>query len=235
MAITGFAVRKATIVFDLDGTLLDTAPDLINAVNHVLEMEGGRPVDASVLRPVISGGGRALLKSGLQKNGLDYSEAELSRLLEHFIAHYRENIAVLSKPFPGLIAELDRLAVLGCKLCVCTNKLEELAWPLLAALELTERFDAITGRDTFPVYKPDPRHLLGTIARCGGDPTHAVMLGDSNTDVKTAKAAGIPVIGVTFGYTDIPIAELGCDAVISHYDQLPDALAGLGIPTRHHK
>jgi len=216
--------NSPTIVFDLDGTLLDTAPDLILAVNKVLEQVGCRPVEVSAMRPVISLGGREMIKFGLQQNGLAHSDAQLSELYLQFVAYYRENIAVETKPFPGLLSELDRLAGLGCRLAVCTNKLYALAWPLLAEMKLTERFNTVTGRDTFPVYKPDPRHLLATIARAGGKSDNAVMIGDSNTDVKTAKAAGIPVVGVTFGYTDVPITQLGCDAVISHYDQLPDAL-----------
>ncbi len=219
--------RNTTVVFDLDGTLLDTAPDLIAAVNHIIQIAGGKPIDAEHLRPIISLGGREMIKEGLKHNGLNHSDDELYRRLPQFIAYYRENIAVLTKPFPGLLQKLDRLAALGCKLAVCTNKLESLALSLLTQPELANRFDAITGRDTFPVYKPDPRHLLGTIARTGGDPTQAIMIGDSNTDVKTAKAAGIPVVGVTFGYTDTPITELGCDAVISHYNQLANALEGI--------
>ena len=216
-----------TIVFDLDGTLLDTAPDLIAAVNHIIQMAGGAPVDVQSMRPMISFGGREMIKAGLIRNRLNASDDELHRLMPQFLGYYRENIAVSTQPFPGLLEEIDRLAGLGYKLAVCTNKLEALAMPLLAALDLSGRFDAITGRDTFPVHKPDPRHLLGTIARAGGDPARAVMIGDSNTDVQTAKAAGIPVVGVTFGYTDIPITELDCDAVISHYDQLSDALEGI--------
>lgn len=215
------------VVFDLDGTLLNTAPDLVRAVNHVLEMTGGSPIDVNVMSPFISLGGRAMIKAGLEMCKLDSSDAQVEKLFPLFVAYYRKNIAIETQPFDGLIDELNRLEALGYRLAVCTNKLEALALPLLKALELDERFHAITGRDTFPVYKPDPRHLLGTIARAGGDPTRAVMVGDSITDVKTAKAAGIPVVGVTFGYSDVPIIELGCDAVISHYDQMPDALKEL--------
>jgi phosphoglycolate phosphatase len=216
--------KPGTVVFDLDGTLFETAPDLIAAVNHTLALAGGEPVAVEEMRPVVSFGGREMIRAGLKQNAMNADDAAVDELFPEFVAYYSRNIAVHTRPFPGLLAELDRLADSGRKLAVCTNKLEGLTWPLLSALGLDKRFAAVTGRDTFPVCKPDPRHLLGTIAKAGGDPTNAVMIGDSNTDVKTAKAAGIPVVGVTFGYTDIPITELGCDGVISHYDELAGTL-----------
>ena len=219
--------NSRTIVFDLDGTLIDTAPDLIVGVNFVLRQACGQDIADDVLRPAISFGGREMIRRGLSAHGMTCDEMELDGYFAAFVEYYRENMAVRSRPFPGLIEQLDHHGRIGSILAVCTNKLEDLTWPLLRALDLDWRFAAIAGRDTFPVQKPDPRHLLATVARAGGRATNAVMIGDSNTDVKTAKAAGIPVIGVTFGYTDVPISELGCDAVISHYDQLEDALASL--------
>ena len=216
-----------TIVFDLDGTLIDTAPDLAVAVNSILRQAGGQDIAEDILRPAVSFGGREMIRIGLDTQGLDYDEAGLDGYFEAFVDFYSANIAVRSRPFPGLVAQLDRLAGMGATLAVCTNKLEALTWPLLRALDLDWRFAAVAGRDTFPAQKPDPRHLLATIARAGGRATNAVMIGDSNTDIKTAKAAGIPVVGVTFGYTDVPVTELGCDAVISHYDQLEEVLASL--------
>jgi phosphoglycolate phosphatase len=209
-----------TIVFDLDGTLVETAPDLIRATNHVLALIGETPVAPAQIRPSISFGGRGMIVRALEIKNLRLSEAEIDRLLEHFLSHYAENIAVESHPFPGLEAALDRLASEGARLAVCTNKREGMSRLLLETLGLANRFAAIAGRDTFPVYKPDPGHLTGAIRLAGGDPRLAVMIGDSETDVRTARAAGVPVIGVPFGYTDIPMRELGPDALLEHYDDL---------------
>ncbi|MEM7749609.1 MAG: HAD-IA family hydrolase [Pseudomonadota bacterium] len=212
------------VVFDLDGTLLDTAPDLIAAVNSVVIAAGGEAVDEDWMRPNVSFGGREMIRRGLVAQDIKHTDEELVALFTKFVAYYSENISAKTQPFPGLLDELARLRGLGIKLAVCTNKLEGLTWPLLEQMAMAHWFAAVTGRDTFPVYKPDPRHLLGAIAKAGGDPSRAVMIGDSNTDIKTAKAAGIPVVAVTFGYTDVPVTELGPDRVISHYDQLQSAL-----------
>ncbi|MGI9425432.1 MAG: phosphoglycolate phosphatase [Hyphomicrobiaceae bacterium] len=218
---------ETTIIYDLDGTLIDTAPDLIAAVNHVVATVGGQAVESSRLRPVVSYGGREMIRSALAWQDLPSDENNVGLLFDQFVSYYGANIAVHSRPFPGLRDCLGAFATAGNPLGVCTNKLEALTHPLLHALELHAPFATITGRETFPVHKPDPRHLLATIARANGNPTNAVMIGDSETDVKTARAAGIPVVGVTFGYTDVPVTELGCDAVISHYNELPAALASL--------
>jgi phosphoglycolate phosphatase len=216
-----------TVVFDLDGTLIDTAPDLIAAVNHVLESDGFEPVEHSRLRPVISLGGRCMIEAGLGIRGATYSPHQIDALFRRFIAYYSRNMSVHSRPFSGLEDELDRIAAWGAKIAVCTNKREDLARQLLDELGLVDRFAALAGRDTFPVCKPHPGHLISTIEKAGGEPMAAVMIGDSETDVKTAKAAGIPVIGVTFGYTDVPVTALDCDAVITAYQELPVALDGI--------
>ncbi len=223
-------MRDLTIVFDLDGTLVETAPDLIRATNHVLTRVGLEPVAPASIRPSISFGGRAMIVRALEVRGANHTEAEIDGLLEHFLAHYAENIAVESHPFPGLEAALDRLAAEGARLAVCTNKREGMSRLLLETLGLADRFAALAGRDTFPVYKPHPDHLTGAIRLAGGDPRHAVMIGDSDTDLKTARAAGVPVIGVPFGYTDIPMHELGPDALIEHYDHLYDAINRIRPP-----
>ena len=218
------------VVFDLDGTLLDTAPDLIAAVNHIARGAGVEAVDEEQLRPVVSFGGREMIRAALQPQGVACDDASLDQYFARFATYYQANISERTKAFPGLLALLDQLQGQGCKLAVCTNKLEGLTHPLLHAMGLHERFAAITGRDTFPVCKPDPRHLLATIARAKCDPATAVMVGDSNTDLKTAQSAGVPFVGVTFGYTDVPMRDLGPDALISHYDQFLDALATLRSP-----
>jgi len=218
-------MRDLTIVFDLDGTLIDTAPDLIHATNHVIVGEGLAPMPAEALRPWISHGARRLIEVGLAARGQNRTSAEVDVLLDRFLAYYEANIAVESRPFEGLLSVLDTAAAAGARLAVCTNKREYLSRMLLDQLALTPRFAAIAGRDTFPVCKPHPDHLFGAIRLAGGDPTRAVMVGDSDVDVATAKAAGIPVVAVTFGYTSIPISELSADAVIDHYDAFLPALA----------
>ena len=214
-----------TVVFDLDGTLVDTAPDLIAAVNHVLATAGHHPLDHDLLRPAISFGGRHMIETGLMLRGVAPSPIEVDHMFARFVAYYAENIAVSSQPFPGLAAQLDDLAARGARLAVCTNKREDLARMLLDELGLSTRFQALTGRDTFAVHKPHPGHLINTIRKAGGEPEGGIMIGDSETDVKTARAAKLPVIGVTFGYTDVPVTEMGCDAVISHYSELDGAIA----------
>ena len=213
-------MHDLTIAFDLDGTLVETAPDLIRATNHVLGLIGEAPVPPAEIRPSISFGGRAMVVKALEIRQARLTEAEIDGLVEHFLAHYAENIAVESHPFPGLEAALDHLAAAGARLAVCTNKREGMSRLLLETLGLAGRFAAIAGRDTFPVYKPHPDHLTGAIRLAGGDPRFAVMVGDSNTDLLTARAAGVPVIGVPFGYTDIPMRDLGPDALLEHYDDL---------------
>ncbi len=222
-------MQGATLVFDLDGTLIDTAPDLIRAGNHVMSLEGLAPVEAALLRPAISHGARVIITTALAHHGRTLADPAIDDLLAAFLAFYADNIAVESRPFPAMTERLAHYAGRGARLAVCTNKREGLSRKLLDELGLTDQFQAICGRDTFPVCKPHPDHLTGAIAMAGGDVARAVMVGDSNTDVLTAKAAGIPVIGVTFGYTDVPVTELGCDAVIEHYDELDAALARLGF------
>jgi phosphoglycolate phosphatase len=216
-----------TVVFDLDGTLIDTAPDLVRCTNHVLTSKGLPTVEAKVVRAAISHGARAMIHAGLQSQGIDETPSELDRLYRLFLEHYADTIAHESRPFPGLLATLDRLAEEGARLAVCTNKVERNSLKLLELLGLRSRFAAIAGFDTFAVAKPHPDHLLLTIDRAGGDRARAVMVGDSATDIRTAKAARVPVIAVSFGYTETPVRELGPDAVIDHYDEFGAALQGV--------
>ena len=220
-------MHDLTIAFDLDGTLVETAPDLHAATNHVLALAGLQPVALKDIRDTISFGSRAMIVHGLRLRNTIRTEAEIDRLQDHFLAHYADNIAATSHAYPGLEAALTRLAAAGARLVVCTNKQERLSRRLLEALGLAQRFQAIAGRDTFAVCKPHPDHLTGAIALAGGDPRRAVMVGDSDTDVRTARAARIPVIGVPFGYTDVPMRDLGPDALIGHFDELVPAIAAL--------
>jgi phosphoglycolate phosphatase len=210
-----------TVVFDLDGTLIDTAPDLVDTLNVVFTRAGLPPVPFTAARNMIGGGARVMIERGIEAQGRPPIAAEIDRLLRDFIDHYTAHIADRSRPFPGLASALERLTARGCALAVCTNKLEALSRQLLAALDLAKHFAAICGQDTLGMQKPDPEMLRQTILRAGGRPDCAVMVGDSATDIRIARAAGIPVIAVKFGYTEIPVANLAPDKIIGHFDELP--------------
>ena len=216
-----------TIVFDLDGTLIDTAPDLIDTLNHILARHELPAVPFAAARPLIGGGAKAMIERALKSEGRQCSTAEIDRLYTDFIAHYAAHIADRSRPFPQLEAALDSLAVAGHRLAVCTNKLEWLSTRLLTSLDLAQRFAAICGQDTFGVQKPDPEMLRQTILRAGGEPSRAIMVGDSSTDVRTARAGNVPVIAVNFGYSDVPIAALRPDRIIGSFAELPAAIQDL--------
>jgi phosphoglycolate phosphatase len=214
-----------TIVFDLDGTLVDTAPDLAAAVNHVFASLGLEPIPPDAMHPFISHGARAMIEQGLRHHGVTKTPEELAELFALFIPHYADNVAVLSRPFEGIPEVLDALLEAGGRLAVCTNKYEALSRSLLRQLALHERFSAIAGRDTFDVFKPAPGHLTRTIALAGGQPERAIMVGDSEVDIATAAAAGIPSIGVSFGYTRVPVRDLNPTVAIDHYREFMPALA----------
>jgi phosphoglycolate phosphatase len=216
-----------TVVFDLDGTLVDTAPDLINALNYILAREGMPPVPLQSARMMIGAGARKLLERGLELDGRNVALEELDRLTRDFIAYYADHIADASRPFEGLESALDDLAGRGYRFAVCTNKLEWLSRLLLDRLGLSARFAAICGADTFGIAKPDPTILRQTVARAGGEMASTVMVGDAGPDIGVARRAGVPVIGVTFGYTEVPIAELKPDIVIGHMGELPGAVETL--------
>jgi phosphoglycolate phosphatase len=216
-----------TIVFDLDGTLVDTAPDLINALNHVLDCEGLPPIPLVAARNMIGAGARRLIERGLEADGRHVGPDDIARMTTDFIAYYADHIAELSKPFEGLEDALDRMAARGHRFAVCTNKLEWLSKRLLDELGLSHRFAAICGADTFGVSKPDPAILRQTVALAGGQLARAIMVGDAGTDIGVARRAGIPVIGVAFGYTDTPMSELNPDRLIKHMLELPEAIEDL--------
>ena len=218
---------RRIVVFDLDGTLVDTAPDLTNALNFILAREGLAPVPLHAARNMIGAGARKLLERGLELEGRTVSLAELDRLTDDFINHYAEHIADASRPFDGLEAALDDLESSGYRFAVCTNKLEWLSKRLLDRLNLSQRFAAICGADTFGVSKPDPAILRQTIARAGGELSSAIMVGDAGPDVGVARRAGIPVICVSFGYTEVPVADLKPDRVIDHMRELRGAIESL--------
>ncbi len=223
-----------TVVFDLDGTLVDSAPDLVATLNTVFAQEGLPPVPYYTARNLVGGGARSMIERSLEAQGRKFAAAEIDRLVKEFIEYYASHIADRSRPFPSLESALDELGAFGCRLAVCTNKLEWLSVRLLDALGLSNRFVAICGADTFGLRKPHPEFLRRTIARAHGQIAFAVMIGDSMSDIATARAAGVPIVAVDYGYTEIPVAEMAPDQVISALTELPSAIFGLlraGSPT----
>jgi phosphoglycolate phosphatase len=221
-----------TVVFDLDGTLVDTAPDLVATLNVIFARQGLPAVAYAAARNMVGGGARAMIERGLRADGRALSIAEIDVLVKDFIAYYADHLADRSRPFPGLTVALDALAAADCRLAVCTNKLEWLARRLLDSLGLASRFVAICGADTFGVQKPNPELLQRTIARADGRADCAVMVGDSITDIATARAAGVPVVAVDFGYSETPVRELSPNRVIGRFDELPGVVFDLLGPNR---
>jgi phosphoglycolate phosphatase len=224
-------MNTPTVVFDLDGTLVDTAPDLVATLNTILTREGLPPIAYEEARNMVGGGARLMIERGLAAEGRSPPPLEIDRLFDAFIAHYSDHLADHSRPFPGLEAALDEMAEGGCRFVVCTNKFEGLSRQLLEALGLAGRFAAICGPDTYGLQKPNPEPLWRTLDRVGGNRNQAVMVGDSATDIATARSAGVPVIAVDFGYTIAPIHEFKPDRVISRLQDLPRAvfdLLGIG-------
>jgi phosphoglycolate phosphatase len=185
------------------------------------------PLPLEQARSLLGAGARALIARGFARAGRSLSPEKLQQLFEDFLAHYNAHIADNSWLFPGVEAALERCARAGHSLAVCTNKLEHSSHLLLGALGIADRFKFVCGQDTFGVAKPDPTPLIETIGRVGGVKSRAIMVGDSRTDIDTARAAGVPVIAVDFGYTDVPIAQLHPDRVISHFDELAAAVAAI--------
>jgi phosphoglycolate phosphatase len=212
-------------VFDLDGTLIDTAPDLLDSLNHTLEGTGVPLLLANGFHTVVGHGARAMIAKAFANARKELPKELHEQLFSRFLSHYAANMPGRSGPFPGVLSAIDRLQSADFLVAVCTNKTEALSQRLIGALGLSSRFAAICGLDTFGVAKPDPRHLTKTIKQAGGDPELAIMVGDSRADIDAAKAAGIPVVAVDFGYTDTPVRELEPSRVISHYDELTVALA----------
>lgn len=225
-------MRDLTLVFDLDGTLVDTAPDLVASTNHVLDHLGLPHVDEKALRPYVGHGAKHMIFKAVGPAAEAMSEAQHEALLKRYLDFYGDHIADASRPFDDLVPLLEKFQAKGVKLAVCTNKIERMSRLLLDALDLSRFFVAVAGRDTLGAAKPHPDALLGTITLAGGDKSRAIMIGDSGVDVATAKAAGIPVIGVSFGYTETPVRDFAPDVVIDHYSELEPAIASLCSASR---
>ena len=209
-----------TLVLDLDGTLADTAADLIAALNATLAGEGLPPLPEAAARHLVGQGGRDLIRRGFAEDGQQVGGTQLETLFRNFLEHYDANIAVHTRLYPGVLTSLDAFHADGWRLAVCTNKIERMSVKLLKALGVLDRFAFVSGQDTFNVLKPDPTPLLKTIAKVGGTPQRTVMVGDSISDVGAARGAKTGIVGVDFGYTETPMVDLAPDHVISHFDEL---------------
>jgi phosphoglycolate phosphatase len=219
------------LIFDLDGTLVDTAPDLLGAMNAVLAQEGRKSVDPTTLRHMVGFGARSLIDQAMAATGTPVTADRLPKLVESFIAHYREHLADSSRPFPGVVETLAKLAADGIHMGVLTNKPQELTGPLLDKLDLSRFFGAVHGAGRFDYVKPDARVFHHVVEELTGSPdVPAIMIGDSATDVATARAAKAPVILLSYGYTPQPADQLGADAVTDDFRDIPALARKLGSP-----
>jgi phosphoglycolate phosphatase len=217
---------QTALIFDLDGTLVDTAPDLLGATNAVLRSEGRREVDPETLRHMVGFGARSLISQAMAATGAPADDSSMPELVERFLVHYRAHIAEGSLPFPGVEDTLAELQAEGVRLAVLTNKPQEMADLLLAALRLDRFFSVVYGAGRMSYVKPDARIFHDVVRDLGGD-QRAIMIGDSVTDVATARAAKAPVVLVTYGYTPEPAHTLGADAVTDHFAEIPMLARGL--------
>ena len=220
------------VVFDLDGTLVDTLPDLHHAINRVLEEEGLKTLAKEETRLMIGGGARNLIQLAFAKRELNADTDRIDAGFDRFLKYYGAEPTAQSRTFPGVLNVLENLSEKGIAMGVCTNKPQEMAEQVLKGLEISHFFgEAVIGGDTLLIRKPDADHLLAVIKKTGRLPKNAVMVGDSETDVSAARNAGIPIIVVDFGYTAVPPEKLKGDVLISHFDELIPALASIGLGT----
>lgn len=207
------------LIFDLDGTLVDTAPDLMAATNHTMKLAGRPAINGAQFRQFVGHGSMTLIKLGLGVSGPLPSDADLKHFQKLFLDYYGDNIATHSKVFDGVLQLLDKARAAGLKLGVCTNKVEGLSHKLLNEIGLAKYFTAVVGGDTLPIMKPNPAPYLEVARRLGVEAAHSMMFGDSETDIRTAQNVGVPVIAVSFGYTPAHVSTFAPTYVIDHYDQ----------------
>jgi phosphoglycolate phosphatase len=215
------------LVFDLDGTLIDTVPDLANALNHVMREHGHAPFSPREVQGMVGDGIPALVTRGFAARGGDAAEAR--EALPGFLELYEANAATLSRPYPGVRDTLTLLRRQGYRTAVCTNKAGRATLAVLRGLDLLELFDGIAGGDHFAVRKPDPGHLLQLIAELDARPERAAMIGDNENDAAAAHAAGLPLLLMRYGYARIDPATLGAAALLDRFTDLPETLQRLGL------
>ncbi len=220
--------ERCTVVFDLDGTLIDSAPDLAGALNELLT-ENGRPqITLADVRMMVGDGAVALIERGFaQSGGLD--GVPMANLRNRFLDLYERRMTTETVLYPGAVETLHALSGHGCRIALCTNKPVAMAASILDHLGILDRFAAVLGGDSLPVRKPDPQHLRTTIERASGSTNRAAMIGDSQTDVLTARRANVPVLAVSYGYTSEPAHDLGADEVVDRLDEIPAILVQMGV------
>ena len=223
-------ILPGPVIFDLDGTLLDTAPDLATALNNLLLEEDFEPLPLSAVRSMVGQGAVQMIKKGFTESGKFPSKEELhGKLRKRFLHHYENCYLNETRPFPSVVTTLEKLKEVGHPMAVCTNKSYEMSIPILDGLNLANYFHGVIGGNSLPTAKPDAAPLEAAIGLTNGSVSSAIMVGDSITDVKAARSAGIPVIAVSFGYTDIPPIDLGADAVIDHFNELVPAIKQISL------
>jgi phosphoglycolate phosphatase len=217
--------RFDTVIYDLDGTLIDSAKDMQMAVSHVLADHGLQPVTEDDVRIFMGQGSKITMGKAFAKNGKSLDDAALSAATREFVRYYEADPVRHTTAFDGVAEVVAHFARLGLKQGVCTNKFEKPSRMILEGLGLMPPITDVAGADTFPVRKPNPKHILLLLERMGGKPERTVMIGDSIHDVEAAHGAGLPAVLVNWGYTLKPASELGAEAVIQRFDALPHALA----------
>ncbi len=217
------------LLCDLDGTLIDSAPDLAAAVGELLARRGRPPLTVEAIKTMIGDGVPKLIERAFAATGGAPQGDELAVLVSRYMPLYESRMTELTRPYPGAIEALRTLKRAGWRLAVCTNKPERASREIVSSLGLGGLIEAIAGGDTYPVKKPHPGHILRLLAAMDAAPSRAVMLGDSGNDIQAARAAALPVIAVSHGYGTVPAHDLGADRVIAHFDELPGALADLGM------
>jgi phosphoglycolate phosphatase len=220
-------MKHFLLIFDLDGTLVDSVPDLTNALNKVLSERGYAPLARSEVAPLVGDGVPALVARAFAARG--GGDAEAAEALPQYIQIYEATATVLTRPYPGVRDTLEELRRRGYRTAVCTNKLQQATMAVLAGLDLVPLFDGIAGGDRYPVRKPDPGHLLGLIGELGGSARRAVMIGDSENDAAVAHAATVPLVMMRYGYARVPPETLGAAALLDHFAELPATLEQLGL------
>jgi len=216
-----------TLVFDLDGTLVDSAGDLAGALNVLLAGAGRAELSVAETRTLIGGGAQILIQRAWKRTGDPVDPAQLEGLYRRFLEVYQQRLTVLTRVYPEVIETLQRLQEAGFAMGVCTNKPIAPTLGILDALDLARFFGAVSGGDSHPWKKPDPRHVTAVVDALGGDGKLAILVGDSATDVAAGHAADLPVIAVTWGYARSPMVAWDADVAIDRFSELPDAIGDL--------
>ncbi|WP_142847134.1 phosphoglycolate phosphatase [Telmatospirillum sp. J64-1] len=217
------ASLRPAIIFDLDGTLIDSAPDLRHALNRLLDEEGRRALSMPEVVSMVGDGAPTLVERAFAATGP--LPADLQAMVRRFLDIYEGSVAVDTRVYAGVLDTLNALRDQGLAMGICTNKPYAPTMEVLAVLDLAQYFDVVLGGDSLEVRKPNPRHVQVTLERLGGDPARSIMVGDSPNDVAAGRGAGLKVVAVSFGYSRVPPAELGADVLIDHFEQLPQAIA----------